>query len=150
VVASKWAKVVAGGRVGQVIGRDVDCLDRSDRSLLGGGDSLLHTSHVGGEGGLVSDGGGDSTEKSRNLRSGLGESEDVVDEEENVLSLVVSEVLSDRKTSEGNSGSGTGGLVHLSENESDLGVSLEAGKGRMERGVRTRFLDEYKHCEKRT
>jgi len=39
-----------GGRcgIGQIIGRDVDGLDGSDGTLLGGGNSLLHTTHIGG------------------------------------------------------------------------------------------------------
>jgi len=32
--------------------------------LLGGGDTLLHTTHVDGESGLVTDGRGDTTEQS--------------------------------------------------------------------------------------
>lgn len=54
------------------------------------------------------------------------EPENVVNEEQHILSLLVSEVLGDRKTSKSDSGSSTGGLVHLSENESDLGVTVEA------------------------
>ena len=48
------------GRIGQIIGRDVDGLDRGDGAFLVGGDALLHDSHVDGEGGLVADGGGDA------------------------------------------------------------------------------------------
>ena len=118
-----------------IIGRHVDGLDGSDGSLLGGGDSLLHLSHVGRERGLVSDSGRDSTEERRHLGSGLGESENVVDEEKHVLSLLVSEVLGDRKTGKSNSGSRTGGLVHLSEHEGDLGVSVEAGNEKKAYGI---------------
>lgn len=45
----------------------------------------------------------------------MGESENVVDEEQHILSLLVSEVLGDGKTSKGDSGSGSWGLVHLTE-----------------------------------
>ena len=114
-----------GGRVSQVIGGHVDGLDRGNGTLLGGGNSLLHDTHVGGKGGLVTDGGGDTTEKSRGLGTGLGETENVVDEEKHVLALLVTEVLGDRETSEGDTGTGTRGLVHLTEDESDLGVTLE-------------------------
>ena len=55
----------------------------------------------------------------------LGESEDVVNKEQHILSLLVSEVLSHGQTGQGNSGSGTGGLVHLSVDKGDLGLSLE-------------------------
>lgn len=72
-----------GGRGGisQIVSRHVDGLDRGDGTLLGGGDTLLHTTHVDGEGGLVTDGRGDTTQQGRHLRTGLGETEDVVDEE---------------------------------------------------------------------
>ena len=33
-------------RVGQVVGRHIDGLHRSDRPLLGGGDSFLHGTHL--------------------------------------------------------------------------------------------------------
>lgn len=60
------------------------------------------------------------------MRSGarrtLGESENVVDEEKHVLSLVITEVLSDGEAGEGDTGTGTWGLVHLSENQSGLGL----------------------------
>lgn len=80
----------------------------------------------------------------------LSESEDVVNEKENVLSLVVTEVLGDGETGKGDTGTGTRGLVHLSEDESRLGLvvselddsSLDhlvveiCGQGRQSRNLR--------------
>lgn len=63
-----------GGRVGQIVSRDVDGLDGGNRTLLGGGNTLLHTTHVDGEGGLVTDGRGDTTQQSRDLGTGLSKS----------------------------------------------------------------------------
>ena len=62
-----------GGRGGicQVVGGHVDGLHGGDGTLLGGGDALLHAAHVGGQGGLVSDGGGDTTQQGGHLRTGL-------------------------------------------------------------------------------
>merc|ERR1711878_85476 len=57
----------------------------------------------------------------RHLRASLGESEDVVDEEQHVLTLLVTEVLGDGQTSQGNTGTGARGLVHLSVHQGDLG-----------------------------
>lgn len=74
---------------------------------------------------MVTDSGWDTSEQGRHLGTGLGESEDVVNEEEHVLTLLVTEVLGNSQTGEGNTGTGTRGLVHLSEDESDLGVTLE-------------------------
>jgi hypothetical protein len=114
-----------GGRVSQIVSRDVDGLDGSNGSLLGGGNTLLHLSHVYGEGRLVTDSGGNTSQQGRHLRSGLGETENVVNEEQHILSLLVTEVLGDGKTSKGDTGTGSGGLVHLSEDQGDLGLSLE-------------------------
>jgi peptide chain release factor 1 len=85
----------------------------------------LHTTHVDGEGGLVTDGRGNTTEKGRHLGTGLGETENVVNEEKHILTLLVTEVLGDGKTSKSDTGTGTWGLVHLTEDESDLGVAVE-------------------------
>ena len=113
------------GRVGQIVSGHVNGLDGSDGTLLGGGNSLLHGTHVGGQGGLVTDGRRDTSQKGGHLGTGLGESENVVDEQQDVLTLLVSEVLGNGQTGQGDTGSGTWGLVHLTENESDLGVTLE-------------------------
>ena len=85
----------------------------------------VHATHVRGQGRLVTDGRGDTTEQGRHLRTGLGEAENVVNEEQHILALDVTEVLGDRQAGEGNTGTGTRGLVHLAEDESDLGVTLE-------------------------
>ena len=85
----------------------------------------VHATHVRGQGRLVTDGRGDTTEQGRHLRTGLGETEDVVDEEQHVLTLLITEVLRDGQTSEGDTGASTRGLVHLTEHESDLGVTLK-------------------------
>merc|ERR1719507_823439 len=87
----------------------------------GGGDTLLHGTHVSGESWLVTDSGWDTTEQSRHLGTGLGEPEDVVNEEQHVLALLVTEVLGDSQTSQGNTGTGARGLVHLSVHKGDLG-----------------------------
>ena len=59
-----------GGRgISQIVSRDVDGLDGGNGTLLGGGNSLLHSTHVSGEGWLVTDSGGDSTEEGRYLKN---------------------------------------------------------------------------------
>jgi hypothetical protein len=47
----------------------------------------------------------------------LSESENVIDEEKDILVLFVSEVFGDGQTGETDSGSGSRGLVHLSVDE---------------------------------
>lgn len=69
------------GRVSQIVSRDVDGLDGGNGTLVGGGNTLLHTTHVDGKSGLVTDGRGDTTEKGGHLGTGLGETENVVNEE---------------------------------------------------------------------
>ena len=61
------------GRISQVVSGYINSLDRGDGSLLGGGNSFLHATHVSGQSGLVSYSGGDTTEKSRYLGTSLNE-----------------------------------------------------------------------------
>merc|ERR1719397_1632580 len=70
---------------------------------------------------LVTDSRWDTTEQSRHLGTSLGEPEDVVDEKQHILTLLVTEVLSHSQTSQGNTGTGAQGLVHLSVHQGDLG-----------------------------
>ena len=108
------------GRVGQVIGGDVDGLHRGDRTLAGGGDALLQSAHLGGQGGLVTDSRGHTAQQSRHLGTGLGEAEDVVDEQQHVLVLHVTEVLCHGQAGQGHTHTGSGGLVHLAVDQRRL------------------------------
>lgn len=118
-----------GGGISQIISRDVNGLDGSNGTLLGGGNTLLHTTHVDSEGGLVTDSRGNTAEKGRHLGTGLGETENVVNEEQHILAFLVTEVFGDSQTSKGDTGTGTGGLVHLTENEGDLGLAIKLNDG---------------------
>jgi peptide chain release factor 1 len=117
------------GRISQIVSRDVDGLDGGNGTLGGGGNTLLHTTHVDGEGGLVTDGRGDTTEKGRHLGTGLSESENVVNEEQHVLTLLISEVFSYSKTGKGDTGTSSRGLVHLTEDQGDLGLAIKLNDG---------------------
>lgn len=57
---------------------------------------------------------------SPDLRASLCETEDVVDEEQHILTLLVTEVLSYGQSSQSHSGAGTWGLVHLSVHQRHL------------------------------
>jgi len=107
-------------RVGQVIGGHVNGLDRGDRTILGRGDALLQNAHFLGQRRLIAHGRRHTAEQSGHLRASLSEAEDVVDEQQHVLVLLVSEVLSNGKTSKTDTGAGTWGLVHLSVHEGGL------------------------------
>ena len=47
---------VCGGGIGQIVRRNIDCLEGSDRTILRGGDPLLELTHFRGKGGLITDG----------------------------------------------------------------------------------------------
>ena len=113
--------------VGQVVGGDVDRLHRRDRSLLGGGDPLLQVPHLRGEGRLVADGRGHAAEERRDLGARLGEAEDVVDEEQDVRSLIVAEGLGHGQAREGHAKAGPRRLGHLSVDEGRLGLGPGVG-----------------------
>jgi hypothetical protein len=85
----------------------------------------IHATHVSRECRLITDGGGDTTKQSRHLGTSLGEAENVVDEEQHILAFLVTEVLGDCEASKSYTSTCTSGLVHLTEDKSYLGVTLE-------------------------
>ncbi len=108
-------KVGEGGRrrrVGQIVGRHVDRLDRSDRSLGRGRDALLQGAHIGGERRLIAHRRGNAAEKRRHLGTRLGKAENVIDEEQHILTLVA-EILRHRQAGQRDTGTGARRLVHL-------------------------------------
>ena len=107
-------------RVGVVVGRHVDRLQRGDRTALGGRDALLQLAHLVGERRLVAHRGRHAAEQRRHLRAGLDEAEDVVDEEQHVLVLHVAEVLGHREGGQGDAQAHARRLVHLAEHEGRL------------------------------
>jgi hypothetical protein len=130
----KMGECGRGSRIGKIVGRHIDGLHGGNRALLGGRNSLLHLSHVRRQRRLITHGGGDATEQRRHLGTGLnkerltgvqkqgylGESEDVVDKEEHILSLLITEVLGHGEPSETDSSASTRGLVHLAVHEGHL------------------------------
>ncbi len=109
-----------GGRVGVVVGRDEDRLEGGDRALVRRGDPLLEGGHLGRQVRLVADRRRHPAEERRDLGAGLGEAEDVVDEEEDVAALLVAEVLGHRQAGQADAQAGPGRLVHLAEDEGRL------------------------------
>jgi len=78
--------------------------------------------HFGGEVGLVADGRRHAAEERGDLGAGLGEAEDVVNEEQGVGAFAVAEVLCDSKAGEGDAETGPWGLCHLAVDERGLGL----------------------------
>ncbi len=114
-------------RVGQVVGGHVDGLHRGDRALVGRGDALLQIAHLGGQGRLIAHRRGDAAQQRRHFRAGLGEAEDVVDEEQHVLALLVAEVLGLGQAGQGDAGAGARRLVHLAVDQGAAGALGRAG-----------------------
>ena len=112
-------------RVGQVVGRHVDRLHRGDRALVRGGDALLQRAHVGRERRLIAHRRRNAAEQRRHFRAGLGEAEDVVDEEQHVLALVA-EMLGDGEAGEADAGARARRLVHLAVHQRALGAGGRA------------------------
>ena len=109
-------------RVGEVVGRYVDRLHRGDRALTGRGNTLLQIAHVGGQGGLIADRRGNAPQKCRDFGPGLGKAEDIVDEEQNVLALFVTEVFGQGQPRQANPSACPWRLVHLAVDEGRLGA----------------------------
>ena len=107
-------------RVGQVVRGDVDRLHRGDRVTTGRGDALLQEAHLVRQVRLVTHRGGHTAEQRGHLGTGLGEAEDVVDEEQHVLLLHIAEVLRHGQTGQRDPQTGARGLVHLTEDQRGL------------------------------
>ena len=118
-------------RVGVVVGGDVDRLQRGDRVTARRGDALLQLAHLVGQGRLVAHRGRHAAEQRRDLGAGLGEAEDVVDEQQHVLLLHVAEVLRHRQRRQGDAQTRARRLVHLAEDEG--GLVDDAGLGHLAR-----------------
>jgi peptide chain release factor 1 len=101
-------------RIGVVVSGDVNRLDRRDRSFLRRRDALLQLAHLGEERRLISDGGRHAAEQRRHLRPCLGETEDIVDEEQHVLPFRVAEVFGDGQRRKADAETRAGWLGHLS------------------------------------
>ena len=120
-------------RVGQVVGGDVDRLQRGDRVTAGRGDALLQLAHLVGQGRLVAHRGGHAAEQGRHLGTGLGEPEDVVDEQQHVLLLHVAEVLRHRQGGQRHAQPRARRLVHLAEDQ--RGLLDDPGLGHLQEQV---------------
>ncbi len=104
-------------RVGVVIRRNVNGLQRGNRLALRGGNALLQDTHLVSQGWLVANGGRHTAQQGRNLRTCLGETEDVVDEQQHVLVLHIAEVLRHGQAGQSHAHTDSWRLIHLAEHE---------------------------------
>ena len=107
-----------------VIGWDVNRLNRRDRSVLGRRDPFLQLAHLGEQRRLVPDRRRHAAKKSRHLRARLRESEDVVNEEQDVFILGVTEILRDSQGAERDPEAGARRFGHLTINKRRPGFLL--------------------------
>ena len=108
----------------KVVGRNVDRLHGSDRTVFGRGDALLHLTHLGGQRRLIAHGRRHAAQQGRDLRTGLRETEDVVDEEEDILRLSLAAAIAERlgngQSRQGHRKTCPRRFVHLAEHERGL------------------------------
>ena len=109
-----------GGRVGQVVGGDIDGLHRGDGAVAGGGDTLLQSAQLVGQRRLIADSRGHTAHQSGDLRAGLHETEDVVDEKQHVLVGLLAEILGHGQAGLRHPHTGSWGLVHLAKDQRGL------------------------------
>jgi len=117
----KMGECGGGGGIGKIISGYIDGLHGGNRAGLGGGNTLLKGTEIGGKSGLIADSGWNTAEQGRDLRASLGETEDVVDEKKHVLIFLISEVLCNGETSETDTSAGSWGLVHLTVHKGGFG-----------------------------
>src|SRR5687768_5069183 len=117
----------SGGRrrVGQVIGWNVNRLERSDGTFLGRSDALLKIAHLGRERRLVSNRAGSPSEERGNFGAGLRESENIIDEQKDVLIFFVAEILRNSKRGQRDPKTCAGRFIHLAIDQTDAGARLE-------------------------
>src|SRR3989304_78770 len=120
VVASRWAKGVAGAGAGRSAAGGGGAWAGGEGAALRRGDRLVELAHLGAERRLVANRRRHAAEERGDLRAGLGEAEDVVDEEEDVLPLLVAEVLGDRQRGGPDAQPGPRWLRHLAVDERRL------------------------------
>ena len=75
-------------RVSQVIGRHIYSLHGSDGAVSCRGNTLLHGTHFRCQCRLIAYGRRHTAQQGRNLGTGLGETEDIINEEQNVTRTV--------------------------------------------------------------
>src|SRR5471032_3247660 len=103
-------------RVSQVIRRYVYRLDRGDRTVFGRSDTLLQSTHLFGQGRLVTYCGRHTAQQCGYFSTGQGVTIDVVDEQQNVVTFVT-ELLGHGQAGQCYAQTVTRRLVHLTVNQ---------------------------------
>ena len=106
-------------RVGQVISRDVDCLDRGDRAGLGRGDAFLQRAHFRRQRRLVTHRRRHAAQQRGYFHPGQRVAVDVVDEHQDITAFVA-EIFSDGQAGQRNPKAVSRRLIHLTVNQRNL------------------------------
>src|SRR5580704_15954879 len=85
------------GWVGEIVGGNIHSLNRGYGAACRVGDALLKRREFRAHCGLITQTRGHLAHQTRDLRSGLNEPEDVVDEQQHVAMLIVPEVFRHRE-----------------------------------------------------
>ena len=102
-------------RIGEIVRRHIDRLDRGDGAGVGVGDALLQPRQLGAHRRLIAQTRRHLPHQARHLHAGLDEAEDVVDEQQHVAVLVVAEILGHRQRRVADAEAAARRLVHLAE-----------------------------------
>ena len=92
---SRWLEDRGHRRIGEIVGRHVNRLDRGDRGAGDRGDALLQLGDFGGERRLIADPRRQAAEQAGDLAARLHEAIDVVDQQQHVLVRAVAEIFGD-------------------------------------------------------
>ena len=114
-------KRVRGSGVGKVIRGNVNGLERRDGTFFRRSDSFLQIAHFRCKRRLITDGGGRAPEQRGNFRSRLRKTENVVDEEQNVLPFFIAEIFRHRERGQRHAHTRSRRFVHLPVHERDFG-----------------------------
>ena len=123
----RTVKVREGGRrsrVGQVIGRHIHRLYGGDRTFAGRCDTFLHRTHFRGKCRLITNGRRHTSQQSRDFRTRLRETENVIDKKQDITFLTflagITERFRYRQSGQCHRGTCARRLVHLTENQRHL------------------------------
>ena len=83
----------------------------------------MQIAHFRRECGLVTNGAGRATQQGGNFRTGLRESENVINEKQHVLILFVAEIFGDGQSRKGDAQARARWLIHLAIDERDFGFA---------------------------
>ena len=103
--------------IGEVVGRHVDGLHGRNRAGRRAANAFLQLSQFRAQRRLISESRRQPSHQARHFRAGLNETEHVVDQQQHVLTFVVSEVFCHRQRRMTDTKPRAGRVVHLAEHE---------------------------------